>query len=153
MFKLTSNTDIHTGHDARNLPSGPASQNSTVARFTGNVQRHKALTIKASIREMCKRSQHTITECPKSLQSRIAHQETCKEASCENRFGLLMFQAAADNPSKHCNISDRRPKLNGPSVLSTALNECCTRHSVAHPPNSHHSIALDRASCCCYFSC
>ena len=39
------------------------------------------------------------------------------------------------------------------SVLSTTLNECCTGHSVAHPPNSHHSIALDRASCCYYFSC
>ena len=38
------------------------------------------------------------------------------------------------------------------SVLSTTLNECCTGHSAAHPPHSHHSIALDRASCCYYFS-
>ena len=120
-------------------PSGPASQNPTLAKFMGNVQRHKALALQASFCHMCKVPVH--------------NDRKCKEASCENRFGLLMSEAADAIPSKHCKISDRRPQLNGPSVLSTALSECCTRHSVAHPPNSHHSIALVGASCCYYFSC
>ena len=73
-------------------PSGPASQNPTVARFMGNVQRHKALALQASFCEMCKMPVH--------------NDRKCKEASHENRFGLVMLEEADAIPSKHCNISD-----------------------------------------------